>query len=367
MTVQHIGMVYAADGGLEANEKHLLGAYCNHTDAHGYCWPGIDRLIDETGMSRSTVKRVNKALKAKNLIKSVRRINPVTGEPISNLTRVNVPLLESMKRSKRDYNDNLIEAITFDDEEIAEEAPDNEETSEEEKAAPESASDLLMVQSEPYPGSDWTLGQGHSEPDLGFNLNPKTSVEPSVETSPPSPPSGVSSQQSQAEEHNEGEEDAFSTSTPAPSADEDVVRSSALRAEQGEISETLVLDGRRAAAVELVLSLPWQTQPSATKRDRLADLVDAAWTAGWTSDALRRELVMELDGARSLYAVWASRLKDLPAPRSAQAARPALPPRCSDSRHDPYMPADRILYDDDAGPFPCPQCHPSAIARRNAQ
>ncbi|MEU4235369.1 hypothetical protein AB0F17_64810 [Nonomuraea sp. NPDC026600] len=91
-------------------------------------------------------------------------------------------------------------------------------------------------------------------------------------------------------------------------------------------------------------------------------LVDAAWSAGWSSEALRQELVADLGGVRSLYGVWASRLKELPAPRPAQKARPALPPRCGDARHDSYVPLDRNLYGDE-GPRPCPVCHPTAIAK----
>lgn len=67
-------------------------------------------------------------------------------------------------------------------------------------------------------------------------------------------------------------------------------------------------------AVEWVLSLPWRRQPGARQRDHLAALAAAAMAAGWTPEALRRELTTELDGVRSLYAVWRSRLQELPAP-----------------------------------------------------
>ncbi|MFG1755913.1 helix-turn-helix domain-containing protein [Streptosporangium sandarakinum] len=282
MTIQHIAMVYAA-GGLEANEKHLLGAYCNHTDAHGYCWPGIDRLIDETGMSRATIKRVNAALKAKNLIRSVRRTNS-KGESISNLTRVNVPLLDSLRRPDKDYGDNLIE-IVFDD------LPESSDT-------PDTASDLPMAHFEPTPGLNLSPPPAQSEPTPGLNLSPKTSVETSVETSPSSPPAALPSQLSQLHPR-EGEEEAEAEDEP-PSED----------------------------AVAWVLTLPWRRQPSRQQRARLAALVVAAWTAGWTPEALYRELVVELEGARSLYAVWESRLQQLPAPPLATViplSRPVEP------------------------------------------
>ncbi|MER6218758.1 helix-turn-helix domain-containing protein [Streptomyces sp. NPDC001674] len=100
-------------GGLDGPEKLLLLAYCNRTDAHGYCWPGQGRLVDDTGTSAATVKRVKARLVRKNLIKSVRRINPMTGESITNLTRVNLPLLQSMKRPPKDYEDNVVQQLTF--------------------------------------------------------------------------------------------------------------------------------------------------------------------------------------------------------------------------------------------------------------
>ncbi|MFI6513653.1 hypothetical protein ACIBCT_39120 [Streptosporangium sp. NPDC050855] len=127
-----------------------------------------------------------------------------------------------------------------------------------------------------------------------------------------------------------------------------------------------MLEGRRAAAVELVMSLPWQHQPSTVQRKRLIDLVDTAWTAGWTSEALRAELVAELNGVRSLYAVWASRLRDLPPPRVGETrSAPALPPRCDDPRHDPYA-HHRLLIDPDTDRpgRKCPNCHPDFISAK---
>ncbi|MGY0065202.1 helix-turn-helix domain-containing protein (plasmid) [Streptomyces sp. LZ34] len=108
MSIEHMAMVFAA-GGIEAKERLLLLAYTNRCDAHGYCWPGEDRLVEETGMSASTVRRAKKNLINMGLIKSLRR--PDT----SNLTRVNIALLASMKRPKRDYDDNLVERIAFTD------------------------------------------------------------------------------------------------------------------------------------------------------------------------------------------------------------------------------------------------------------
>ncbi|MFF7240298.1 helix-turn-helix domain-containing protein [Streptomyces collinus] len=112
MTIKHIAMVLEAEG-LDGPEKLLLIAYCNRTDDHGYCWPGQQRLAADCGTSPATVKRVKKKLIEKKLIASQRRLDPKTGEPITNLTRVNLELLAAMKRKPTDYDDNVIERITF--------------------------------------------------------------------------------------------------------------------------------------------------------------------------------------------------------------------------------------------------------------
>ena len=136
MSVEHMAMVFAAEG-LDGGEKLLLLAYTNYTDPHGYCWPSEQRLADDCGTSLSTVARQKRSLKKRGLLKSVRRMNPRTGEPISNLSRVNLPLLASMRRSDRPYDDNLVQEISFD--------PDDEE---------QQASDLLKCHSDGYPLSD---------------------------------------------------------------------------------------------------------------------------------------------------------------------------------------------------------------------
>jgi hypothetical protein len=129
-----MAMVFAAEG-LDGGEKLLLLAYTNYTDPHGYCWPSEQRLADDCGTSLSTVARQKRSLKAKKLLKSVRRINPKTGEPISNLSRVNLPLLASMSRPNRSYDDNVMQQISFD-----EDTPED--------------SDLLKCHSDGYPLSD---------------------------------------------------------------------------------------------------------------------------------------------------------------------------------------------------------------------
>lgn len=118
----------------------------------------------------------------------------------------------------------------------------------------------------------------------------------------------------------------------------------------------------QAQADRLVQSLPWPRQPTVTQRNRLTKLVAACLARGWTVETLQPELVTNLGGAQSVYAIWTARLRDLPEPPAGPAPGPrTLPPRCDDPRHDPAMPADRHLYDEERRPSICSRCHPRAL------
>ncbi|MDP9870483.1 MULTISPECIES: hypothetical protein [Streptosporangium] len=132
-------------------------------------------------------------------------------------------------------------------------------------------------------------------------VSKKTVSKKTKNTSPPAPPTEQSPRQSQAPLHNEEGEEAR--------------------------AEDTLSDG----AGTWVEALPWRRQPGRQQRDRLAVLVAAAWAAGWSPEALRQELVTELEGVRSLYAVWSTRLEQLPAPvirlmpRTSPEAAPSCP------------------------------------------
>ncbi|MFD9304471.1 helix-turn-helix domain-containing protein [Streptomyces sp. NPDC060048] len=195
MSVEHMAMVINA-AGLDGPEKLLLLAYCNRTDAHGYCWPGQSRLVDDTGTSAATVKRVKGRLIRKNLIKSVRRINPTTGESITNMTRVNLPLLNSMKRPPKDYDDNTIQQLTFEPEaparakrvrtvsQPADLRPAQDEPAPSHGAA--MARDLPTAQDEPSPGLTMRPHPAQDEPAGVHNLSPRAGQpEPLTVREPP--------------------------------------------------------------------------------------------------------------------------------------------------------------------------------------
>ncbi|MFF4526977.1 helix-turn-helix domain-containing protein [Streptomyces bluensis] len=173
MSVEHMAMVFAAEG-LDGSEKLLLLAYTNYTDPHGYCFPGEDRLADDTGTSVSTVRRTKKKLIGRNLVKSERRAET------SNLTRVNLPLLTSMGRAKKVYDDNEVERLSF-----AETAPKRvpDQQTVQSDLYPEEPSDLRTVHSDLDQVSDCSVGQvnltcGRGQSDLQSISDP--SVDPPV-------------------------------------------------------------------------------------------------------------------------------------------------------------------------------------------
>ncbi len=179
-------MVFAAEG-LDGSEKLLLLGYTNWTDPYGYCWPSEDRLVDDCGTSRSTVQRTKRKLVKKNLLRSVRRKNS-KGEPISNLSRVNLPLLASMAREEKTYDDNIIDQITFDDDTQG----DPEATLRGTPDHPEPPSDLLTRHSDSYPESNRLLpGVKMTHVSESQNDSPSLSDPEGISLSGPGRPSGV--------------------------------------------------------------------------------------------------------------------------------------------------------------------------------
>ncbi|MBA3488734.1 MAG: helix-turn-helix domain-containing protein [Longispora sp.] len=174
MAVDHMAMVFLAEG-LSGPEKLLLLAMTNHTDPHGYCWPSVERLADYTGTSTATVKRARKSLEEKNLVKRSAPRRNHRGERISNLYRVNLELLASMRAPVRKYDDDLMQELVFD------------ETPAQGLGLNLSPSEIQPVE----PQLNMSCGQGlilspttaHIEPYVGLNMSPNPSLDPSLDPS----------------------------------------------------------------------------------------------------------------------------------------------------------------------------------------
>lgn len=269
-----MAMVFAAEG-LDASETVLMLAYCNHTDAHGYCWPGITRLADETGMSERTVKRTNSRLKARKLIKSIRRTGK-DGTPVTNLTRVNLALLNSMRRPERVYDDNLVEALTFDDE------------------TPKDASELLKCQSGTYPGANLAPTRGQSDTWVGANLAPKSSVETSEKPPPPSAQQPRKSQTTQEEERMSERRDSQSPHSPER-ADAEGPQGPGVSETPGPQASSDGLQIAQAVVDACVEQWGGHRAPTPAERRRLALRVAQALAEGADRWAVRFTLTRDLD------------------------------------------------------------------------
>ena len=101
-------------GDLTAPQKAVLLAYCNFTDAHGYCWPGVERIADMTGLSVSGVKKIRKQLIEAKLLNTLRRGKQGGGRK-TNGSRINIKKLQKMKLPPREYDDNLAAELGFEE------------------------------------------------------------------------------------------------------------------------------------------------------------------------------------------------------------------------------------------------------------
>ena len=111
MSIQHMQMVFDAEG-LTSGEKAILLAYCNFTDPHGYCWPGVERIADMTAYSDRGVKKIRKALIERGLLATSSRVN-AQGVRTTNITRVNLDKLASMRMPEKTYKDNVVHELEF--------------------------------------------------------------------------------------------------------------------------------------------------------------------------------------------------------------------------------------------------------------
>jgi len=245
-------------------------------------------------------------------------VNPRTGEQISNLTRINLALLASMQRPARDYGDNLLEEIAFDE---------------------HTPSDLPMCQSDTGGVSNWHGG--------GVRLAPKTSIETSDEPPPPPVPLLAATPPQSAPEEEE-EEATPERDTPAPAGGG---RTGAATGDHGEAAAALVAE---LPAIAATAGRPLTRALRADEATRLTALVTAALARGWTADQIRAVLADDLRTARSPVATWHARLASLGEPALAAPAAPAAPPKCD--RCNPF----RWIEDSEGRPVGrCPTCHPS--------
>jgi hypothetical protein len=91
---ERTALIWGSD--YESTLKIVLLALNSFIDAEGRCWPGLERLTEMCGMSRSTLKRKLSILRDDGVIDIDDRFHS-SGRRTSNLYRVNFEKLESMR------------------------------------------------------------------------------------------------------------------------------------------------------------------------------------------------------------------------------------------------------------------------------
>ena len=291
MTYHHASLVSLLDPEqtpeLTASVIAVLKVHAWHANESALSWPLISTIQRETRLSPMSITRAHRVLEQHGWIVRKRR------HGTSTIYRLNVAKLERHRVPLVSRTDPLADLLFPDerDNERDKEAPSYPQGD----AASRTPADLHIHHSDgDMPSPRWkrsitVMGSPHHRDGENLQGTSKESLPPSSLSSPSSPQEG-----------------GGGGDLPAGGG---------------------VPEGASSEAWEFVRGLPWERVPTRAQQARLAALVARAFAAGWTSSTLRRYLTAELAGARSLYAVWTSRLEQLPeAPPAAPAgSRPGAP------------------------------------------
>lgn len=83
-----------------ANRRFMLLALADRADDDGYCWPGVQNLVEKTGLSVRTVDRTRKSLEADRLLLQEQRWTEQGGRD-TNGYWINLQALEMMQRPRK--------------------------------------------------------------------------------------------------------------------------------------------------------------------------------------------------------------------------------------------------------------------------
>jgi hypothetical protein len=266
MSIQHIALVLEA-GGLNAQEKAVLIAFCNHTDPNGKTFAGEARLMREAGMPRTTFQRWRGDLVKRNLLLSRRRGRAGGGRTTSD-TYVNLEALRSMR-------DPFFGTVASDRPE--DENPFANENAQVTSNGPTSGAkgEAMAPPAEPKVTSNGPASGAINGPAGGAGAAPQ--VEPVTLPSPQGEPS-----------------------TPSPAT------ASSPTGKEGE-GDLHRKTNTHEAAAGLARRLPGGVP--ILKQQQLAAMIADLITAGWGIGTLERELAADLGGINSHFAVYRSRLK----------------------------------------------------------
>lgn len=289
MTYHHASLVSLLDPEqtpeLTASVIAVLKVHAWHANESALSWPLISTIQRETRLSPMSITRAHRVLEQHGWIVRKRR------HGTSTIYRLNVAKLERYRAPLAPRTDPLADLLFPDERD--QKAPSYPQGD----AASRTPADLHIHHSDgDMPSPRWkrsitVMGSPHHRD--GENLQGTSKEHPS------------SSLSSSAPQQPTPQESGGGGGGDLPAGEEVVT----------------------PEAREMVRGLPWERVPTRAQQARLARLVARAFAAGWTSSTLRRYLTAEVAGVRSLYAVWTSRLEQLPeAPPAAPAgSRPGAP------------------------------------------
>lgn len=343
-----MSMVFKADG-LSVGEGAFLMACCNHTDAKGYVIAHVQQIADEAHMSLRTAQATRAKLEKRKLVKAAPRFSPKNGAQIANLFRINLDLLKSMERQRKDYGATLIEELTFD--ESPEEKPSSDPHAD---FAPPPAKPAPPHADFAPPPADLAGGGGAKSAPL---------LPPSSDPSSLPPHAGVAS-------------DADASLGTGPIGERESVASpegqnpsgAELPQQREGSSESAAAGGRVVAAYAAVLGRPVLNGTRAKLERQAVELLGQGLPEAWVCDRARElaargwsDLVQHAE--RSTVPIEAQR--EVPG-----AGRPGLPEWCGEcgdgtgtaARLNPRF---RKVGPEDAREL-CPRCHPDRVASATA-
>ncbi|MFF4902858.1 hypothetical protein [Streptomyces sp. NPDC001068] len=341
--IQHMNLVFQADG-LKVGQFAFLMACANHTDDRGYVIAHMQQLADEAHMPLRTAQAKRAELERLRLLKAAPRYSPKNGAQIANLFRINVDLLQSMKRAPRDYGPSLVEELTFD-------APQMENRSSDPHAdsAPPPARSAPPPADLAPPGAD-LAGAGGA--DFAPLLLPSSS--------PSSSPSSLSPVAGDADAAGDVPPDGEREIEAAPEGDNP---SGAEVPHQREGSDkSAAAGGRIVAAYAAALGRPVLNGTRAKLLGQAVELLDQGLPETWLCD---RAQEMAGRGWTNMHRhVEMSKAPIVPAAVSND--RPRMPEWCEECGEGTpaarLNPRFRTLGELGTGEK-CPRCHPDVVGR----
>ncbi|MFB6962438.1 hypothetical protein ACFCYB_37020 [Streptomyces sp. NPDC056309] len=348
--IQHMNLVFQANG-LSVGEGAFLMACANHTDDRGYVIAHMQQLADEAHMSLRSARDQKARLEKKKLVKAAPRFNPKNGAQIANLFRINLDLLRSMKRQRKDYGPTLVEELSFD--EAPKENPSSAPPAKSAAPLPDPPADPPADLAPPPadlapPPADLAGTGGAKSAPLLLPSSAPSSLSPAAghaEAPVGTSPNGEREREASPERHHLS---AADVPQQRARSDKDAAAGDRIVAAYAAALGRPVLNGTRAKLERQAVELLAQGLPEGWLADRARELAERGWS----------DLAQHAERSTA------------PLPSEAPAkGRPGLPEWCGECGHGTpaarLNPRFRTLGELGSGEK-CPRCHPARVAPMGA-